>query len=325
MEDTVCCQVCGKLFKRVTHKHLKHHNMTLVEYTSQYPDSPLLSTSTRDGLRTNSIAHFTKKFGVDEGKRKYDEYRRFQSVKNTFEYKSDTHGWSRDKFNEYNASRAHTRENSVLRYGELDGIRKWNDYTVLQSKNGVTLDWFISKYGQCDGLDKWLLLCKSKSHTLPNYIDRFGLDEGPIRYSEYVDNRLKSSSNYTSIKEQQVVSAILALLPNEYVSHSYHNKQYCRWSHNTSGILMYDLVITNPIKICIEFNGDYWHCNPTKYSSDYIHPTKQQTASDIWEYDSNKHKLLSDDGYLVYTIWESDWDRDNNKVLEEVREWLMLR
>ena len=30
-----------------------------------------------------------------------------------------------------------------------------------------------------------------------------------------------------------------------------------------------------PVKnIAIEYNGDYWHCNPEKYSSEYFHKKK---------------------------------------------------
>jgi hypothetical protein len=31
----------------------------------------------------------------------------------------------------------------------------------------------------------------------------------------------------------------------------------------------------------IEYNGDYWHCNPNKYEADYFHKKSKLTAKEI--------------------------------------------
>ena len=58
----------------------------------------------------------------------------------------------------------------------------------------------------------------------------------------------------------------------------------------------------------IEFNGDYWHCNPIKYKFDYFHQVKNMTAKEIWEYDARKKELAESYGYKVLTIWEHEYD-----------------
>jgi len=60
------------------------------------------------------------------------------------------------------------------------------------------------------------------------------------------------------------------------------------------------------LNLVIEFNGDYWHCNPNKYNADYYHQVKQKTAQELWDYDKNKIDLIKENGYNLEVVWESD-------------------
>ena len=60
--------------------------------------------------------------------------------------------------------------------------------------------------------------------------------------------------------------------------------------------------------LIIEFNGDYWHCNPSKYLPNYIHPHKKKTAKDIWEEDEIRIDNIKKYGYNLEVIWESDFN-----------------
>jgi G:T-mismatch repair DNA endonuclease (very short patch repair protein) len=59
--------------------------------------------------------------------------------------------------------------------------------------------------------------------------------------------------------------------------------------------------------LIIEFNGDYWHCNPLKYNGDYFHPHKKKTAKDIWNEDKIRVDKIKEYGYTLEVIWESDF------------------
>lgn len=65
------------------------------------------------------------------------------------------------------------------------------------------------------------------------------------------------------------------------------------------------------LNLIIEYNGDYWHCNPNKYNGEYIHPHKKKTASEIWKEDSFRIDNLKKMGYNLIVIWESDFDSKN--------------
>tara|TARA_Y100001938_G_scaffold126479_1_gene178470 strand:- start:5017 stop:5892 length:876 start_codon:yes stop_codon:yes gene_type:complete len=69
--------------------------------------------------------------------------------------------------------------------------------------------------------------------------------------------------------------------------------------------------------LLIEYNGDYWHCNPKKYNNDYFNKKKNKIAEDIWEYDKKKIDLAKKNDYNCITIWESDYKK-NPKMIENI-------
>lgn len=67
----------------------------------------------------------------------------------------------------------------------------------------------------------------------------------------------------------------------------------------------------------IEFNGDYWHCNPKMFKEDYLHKHKQLLAKEIWDKDNNKKEKCNEKGIELFTLWNYDWEHDpeiKNKI-----------
>jgi hypothetical protein len=79
---------------------------------------------------------------------------------------------------------------------------------------------------------------------------------------------------------------------------------------------IFDIYIPK-FNLLVEYNGDYWHCNPNKYDKNYIHTKKNKTALEIWEYDSNKLDLAKINGYHCEVIWESDYKK-NKKIINDL-------
>jgi len=69
--------------------------------------------------------------------------------------------------------------------------------------------------------------------------------------------------------------------------------------------------------LLIEYNGDYWHCNPNKYEPNYINKKKNMLAKEIWEYDKNKVYLAIKNNYICETIWECDYKK-NPEIIKEI-------
>ena len=86
----------------------------------------------------------------------------------------------------------------------------------------------------------------------------------------------------------------------------------------------YDIKIDN---LLVEVNGDFWHANPCRYSSEDYVPLPNcddVQAKDLWEKDKIKKQIALDSGYNYVVVWETDINKDINSVIEEIKEMLFL-
>jgi len=87
-----------------------------------------------------------------------------------------------------------------------------------------------------------------------------------------------------------------------------------RYEKNATLVGRPDLLLLN--KICIFCDGDYYHCNPVKYSKDYFNEKVGKYAYKIWEYDSLVAKILVNKGYVVLRFWECDINNNLEKCVK---------
>jgi hypothetical protein len=51
-------------------------------------------------------------------------------------------------------------------------------------------------------------------------------------------------------------------------------------------------IFSDKAKMVVEYNGDYWHCNPIKYSGSFYHPLKKKYAEQIWAEDAERMSVM---------------------------------
>ena len=83
---------------------------------------------------------------------------------------------------------------------------------------------------------------------------------------------------------------------------------------------IYDIMIPS-LNLIIEYNGDYWHCNPKKYDKNYFNQKKNMTAKEIWEYDEKKLHLVEKNNYNYEIVWESDYKSNPNIIKEIIKNY----
>lgn len=76
-------------------------------------------------------------------------------------------------------------------------------------------------------------------------------------------------------------------------------------------------------KLIIEFHGDYYHCNPRKFTDpDWVNPTLRMTAAEKWKYDRRRLAGFLKLGYRVLIVWEDEWRGTPTKALARVQHFL---
>ncbi len=158
----------------------------------------------------------------------------------------------------------------------------------------------IKKYGKKEGLkrwqarqDKWQETLNSKSDEEIREINKRKIPRNPSSITiSVVEYRLRNTLNVQP----------LVLQREDILSH-----------------YVYDLCKGNKI---IEYNGDYWHCNPIKYLPDYYNSRLKMKAKEKWKKDKEKIDFAKSKGYDVKVIWEKDYKDNPNKVIKECLEFL---
>lgn len=272
----VCEDCLTKQFPEYQTKNKSRVFNKLVDMTTYAYNIPKDVTDKWNGMYLcQTEPNFIRKYGEVEGKKRWKSYCDKQALTNTFEYKQEKYGWSREQFDEYNSSRAVTIENLVKKHGEVEGMKVWQEYCDRQ-KYTASLEYFISEYGEDNGTKKYDNFCQKR-------LDGCGYS---LISKKLFDELSKQLQNYT-----------LLYAENEFFIKDEVNKKY----------YLLDFYIKE-LNIGIEFNGDRWHANPNKYKAGDkpISFKDDQTAQDIWEKDERKNNFLKTKLNKLIIIWESE-------------------
>jgi hypothetical protein len=321
--DFVTCLICGERSKRLYGKHFneRHNGLTKSEYQLQFPEAKVACDKDNETLNKTrgkwmqTPAHRKRQSEKISGtanpmsKANTTELQRKQSSPFSIEF------WKK-RFPNETLEELNTRRSievkkflsdrvvatSIQYYLNL-GLSEEEAKLELSNKQSTfTLAKCIKKHGEKQGLEVWTDRQKRWKNKVFN--DKTYIGRGFSKVSDAFINT--------------VIDKLKILNPDILLQHGSNEKFITDPELNR--VYKYDLT-TNDRKI-IEFNGDYWHCNPIKYESDYYHKVKKKTAAEIWEYDCRKIEIASKYNYSVKVIWEADYNKDPEKTVEECLKFL---
>lgn len=287
---------------------------------------PLVITNiSQEDLRANSSKYdtaseesFIRRYGEVEGRKKYEDYVAFHTAKNTYEWKHEHKGWTKEQFDEYNKSRAVTKENLIKRYGKDEGEKRFNAYCKLQAYAGCAVEYFKELYGEEEGERRYLDVNKKKTLTLDIFIEKYGKEEGEKRWNKFQNFRRAHGSKvireilnrpYSKVSQTLFNSILdkIGPLDKESCCFATHNGEV-KLTLPNGNIMQPDFILGNKI---IEFNGDYWHRNPKIYTDDLV----TEDVKSIWKVDDYRINSLRNLGYSVLVVWELDYNKNPEEVL----------
>jgi len=287
---TITCEICGDKFAFVG--GLQRHLIS----THKYDDDQKLE--------------YYDKYIKSEDESGYCKYcgKRLKLIKNSFSegymtfcYNTDCnvrwHNENTGRLNKFSESFKQTlkenpqNNNTTLEYWTSRGYS--TEEAILKQRDRQTTfskDICIQKHGEEKGISVW-------GDRQRKWIDN--INSKPEEELKRI-NRLKSLSGGRMSKGE----IELAKLVNGEI-------QYTISSH--AGYV-YDIRVGNKL---IEYNGDYWHCNPNKYSADYYNKSLHMTSKEKWIRDQEKIEYAKAQGYDIMVVWESDYITNKEKVIRE--------
>ena len=289
-----------------------HPGKTTDDYLNDFPGAPLCCKKDHIATSKNSGKHMKK-----------PKYRKMASDQikgiNNPNHKSKT-------TKEQRQARSPFSEN-FINYESPEDARRFQLEHCSKGRYNTRLSYWIEEGHSPEEAIK-MLKERQATFTLNKCITKYGEEKGhrifeerQKAWSKIIESKYQageftrfSESNWSNTEAvfiNQLVNT-LNLKPDEYYS-CINGKQFFRYFKEVKLTKSYDFVIGKKI---IEFNGDYWHCNPNQYKADYYHKHIQLTAKEIWDLDQIKISLIENEGYQVLTIWESEWNDDPNRTIE---------
>ena len=124
-------------------------------------------------------------------------------------------------------------------------------------------------------------------------------------------NLICSNNNFkiSSSKEEEFIEEVIKPLGIEFEKQYYIKdiNQYC------------DIYIPSKNAI-IEFNGDFWHANPTKYDRSNLYESQKRKVSK----DKIKSDYCKNNGINLIVVWESDYKENKEDVITKIKNKITL-
>lgn len=297
----------GNLTPRIYGKYISiyHPEKTIEDYKKEFPNAPIQckKISAKNGQFMKEDIHRKRQSQKMTGEGNLNH-----KSKTTEEQRKSKSPFSKD-FRKYKSEEDRNEFIKKIDYDSRllpSNIQYWinkgfskseSEEKVKERQNTFTIEKCIKKYGEVEGnrifkerQDKW----KEKLNK---------------SFYENGDGRSPQSKFANEIKES-ICNILNIEVPKKE-----------KWICSQDGKLRCSYDFTYGKKI-IEFNGDFWHMNPVKYKSDYFNKRTNKTAQQKWKEDKEKIDLAKNNGYQVLIIWETDYVRDKNKVIDLCLQYL---
>jgi len=203
-----------------------------------------------------------------------------------------------DFFNKNALAIKHAVKTTNIEYYLNQGMSEQEAKLALHKRQTTfSLEKCIKKYGEIEGLKKFSDRQQKWLKNLQHNFTKNG--DGRSPQSQFAKDIIKKCCKYLNISIPK---------KEKYIYDQKFNRAYS-----------YDFLFKNKI---IEFQGDYWHCNPNLYDASFYNKTKKQIAKDIWEYDKQKLECANLYGYDVLYIWEYDYNKNKEESINKCIQFL---
>ena len=217
--------------------------------------------------------------------------------------------------------------------------KKYNENPEKYKSSIITnIEYWLKKGYNYEEAQK-IISKRQSTFSLDKCIEKYGESEGIKRFNERQNKwqrTLKKKPNYMEIVYKRTFNGICASKISQDLFINIHNNlkalniniqdiYYQSNNHewgfgikNRGGVL-YDFVIPS-LKYAIEFNGERFHPNKNKLSEfDWNHWENPwgKSADYVYKKDKEKNKAITDKSFILDIIWESDYNLNKDKIIND--------
>ena len=287
--DYIICKECGFKSSELATHIINKHNMTPNEYKNKHKVSIIKSQKSIDKVKGSNNPAFQ-------------------------------HGGKYSPFS----------ENFIHGTDKIEETKKKAKENKTKCKDNTQAEYYLKQTGGNLEEAKRLLSKRQSTFSLNKCVDRYGIEIGTKKWNDRQKkwlntlnnksdeekqriNRLKVGKGYSVSKAEREL--IEVLMQNNFIV----DHQFSLFNRELKKEYIYDIKVGNNI---IEYNGDWWHCNPVLYKEEYYHPRVKLSAKDIWEKDFSKIYYAKSKNYNVLIIWESDYKNDKKGTIQKCLNFL---
>lgn len=179
----------------------------------------------------------------------------------------------------------------------------------------------IEKYGT----DATMKVPKIREKVQKTMIERYG-----VPYSAMNPDLLKKSAETTKIRygermmfghsfAEKMFASEMEVFVSTFGLSSFSCLNECKQVRlGPRKICIIDFFVPE-INLAIEFFGDYFHGNPEIYKEDHLFKIKGMSRTELNEKDKKRQLQLESVGIDTFVVWENDWNKNRDKVFEDIK------
>ena len=159
-------------------------------------------------------------------------------------------------------------------------------------------------------------------NTQLSYYTNQGMTEDEAKEALSKRQKTYAGGSHSKICTEFIKSILEDNITNSKYLYGHNEKRLIFNSDNVVKSFKYDLT-NEETKRIIEFNGDFWHGNPEIYQVNESNSVSNKTYKEIHEYDEFKYKLAADNGYRVMIVWENDYLKNKEEIIELCKKFII--
>ena len=286
--EYVICRECGLKVAMMTN-HIIKHDMSLEEYKIKH------NLTIEDCFSQKYLKESSDRIKGNKNPA-YQHNGRFSPFSDNFLY------YDEDK------------QEEVIKRAQQNRMKPESNSTSLEY-------WLLKGYNEEEAKQK--LSERQTTFSLDICIEKYGEEEGKKRWQQRQDKWLQSLDDKPN---EEKIDMFKRKINNKYGISNGEKEVYGFLTGKNikveqqfvllgDKVWVYDFRVGNKL---IEFNGDYYHCNPRKYASEFFVKKLNKSAKEIWEADENKKQAALEVGYEFHVIWEKDYNDNKEETLTKL-------